>query len=58
MIKAERIRRGLLAKDVARELNVTPPTYSRWENSHSLPRRVSYAMMYAMDILERGHGQD
>lgn len=58
-IKAERVTRGLLAKDVADELGIKPSAYSRWENSQSLPRRVSYAVMYAIDLLDpkgRGHG--
>lgn len=55
-LKDERLRRGLLAKDVSRQLNVLPSVYSRWENSQSLPRRVSYAALYAMQILEDRDG--
>ncbi len=55
-MKAARIARGLRAQDVAAELQIFPSVYSRWENSDSLPRRVSYAMLYAMDRLSERQG--
>ena len=49
-IRLTRIERGLRSKDVAHELDVAPETYSRWEKG-IVPRRVAYAMMYAIDRL-------
>ena len=48
----ERRRRGHTARAVASELMVDKVTMSRWENSQFLPRRVAYALRYAMQKIE------
>ena len=40
-IKQARARRGHTQEQAAREIGVTIPTLSRWENGHRVPRGLS-----------------
>ena len=51
-----RLTRGHTAKAVATELGLTKESYSRWEHSTVLPRRVAFAMLHAMDRIEQRVG--
>lgn len=53
-----RLARGHMAKTVAAELGLVKETYSRWEHSTFLPRRVAFAMLYAMDRIEQRAGNE
>lgn len=44
---------GLRGQDVATELGVSQSTISRWERRPDLSKRIGYAMLHAIRVLQR-----
>jgi len=48
VIKSSRIQKGLKQEDVARELQVTVQTYSKWENGKTEPKASQVAKLASL----------